>query len=85
MMAAAFTKGEREFLNSNRGFVDKLKQTKTAEDYARLCEAAEELLKAEHRANPAAQQFRQGSKQRKQFPPPSQAITARPGHEWRCA
>lgn len=62
MLKASFTQAERDFLNSHPVFRSELEKTKTADDYRRLCDLCEELLGAEHRANPAAQQFRRGSK-----------------------
>jgi hypothetical protein len=62
MLKASFTKAEREFLNSHPTFASQLERAKTADDYEKLCELSEELLKSERRSNPAAQQFRRDSR-----------------------
>ena len=51
LLDAAFLKSELEFLRAQPEFTDALKTTKTADDFERLCELAEQLLKSADRAN----------------------------------
>lgn len=63
LLQASFTKAEREFLNAHPTFVSQLEKATTADDYEKLRDLSEELLKSEHRSNPAAQQFRRDARQ----------------------
>jgi hypothetical protein len=61
MLRRAFLKSELEFLNTQKRFTTALALAKTSADFSRICALGEDLLKEHHRANPSAQQFRQGS------------------------
>lgn len=62
-LRAAFTKQELEFLETESSFTDARDEAKTADDFVRLCELGEQLLKEYDRAAPAARQLRSGMKQ----------------------
>jgi len=66
LLHARFTKAEVVELETQPRFVFAMKAAKTPKSFERLCEAAEELLKVTKTANPAARQFRYGSKQQSQ-------------------
>ena len=60
ILHAAFLKAEMDFLETEPMFCDAAKSVKTLADFEHLCDVAEEMLKASSRANPVANQFRQG-------------------------
>lgn len=58
MLKASFTRAEREFLNSQPTFVSQAEKATTADDYQKLCEFSEELLREQQRAKAREQQIR---------------------------
>lgn len=71
MLRAAFLKTELEFLEAQPRFVSAVSAIKTAADFTRVCEVAEELLKEHSRATAAGRQLRDERKSGPRNPPSS--------------